>query len=1301
MFSRDRQDRGPTPSELARRVDVSQSEGVQVGDHNTQNNTYVVIHPEGNGVVPPARDDEAISDTVDRNYRRNRITRPPVMAAHPGASLLADRLTADDGRPVVVMHGRAGSGKSTVAAEAVKQLTEAGWTAAVVRMDAVDRVCRNAAALGKAADLRSSPVDVLATAAGGGPTVLVIDQLDAVSTYSGRIPDSYHAVAEAVEQASRHGRMKVVLVVRTADLLDDPRMRFLLLDEDKVEQLEVGDLDATAVRAALAEFSVDATSLAADTFDLLRVPLHLAVFFRLEAKSRELPYRTLPDLYRQFTGQLRSLVEGDLGAAGWHGAIAPLVTYMSEHETLHAPAALLDRLPQRARPALASAGILRDDGDTVQFFHETYFDFLFAQEFVAQGQDLHDFVVNSGQQLFRRAQLRQVLEHLIGVNRRRFRTDAVRLLTSDAIRSNLLDVVIGVLSSLPAAADDWLAIEPFAFSGSRRSGRLLALLMEPAWFDAADSAGRWEPLLAETATATPTANVLIRAARERGKRVAELVKPFIGSSDEWTLRLRSMVEWFLSPSLVDLTVELLRRGLLDGARGPIAVNSNFWSIIAGLHDEDPAGAARVVGAYLNRARERAQADDVANPFPDYIDQAGGAGGDKTIVEIATAAPQQYLEHVLPFVLTVLDDTATDADGERKAGSPWAYRFYRSHQVTAAVLDGVDIALRATAHDLWSSSSSIIPTLRSSDHEVARFLACRAYAVIAEQAADEAIDWLRSDDRNLKLGWQGSNVWASRLLIEAATPHCGDAQLEALGTKLLAYYPAWEKKPGRNGAWGCTQYVLMSALSESRLSPAVRRRLGELERKFTRAVIRPPEPVEAHFVGPPVPEKAGEHMTNEDWLRAIAKYSSREELARRNFAVGGSRELAQLLGRRATIEPQRFTELALTFDEQMPTSNIIEVVNAVAGKITTAELTELCEHARHIVGEAAGQAVCRAIANSAEEATDALIDLVEHYARAADPAVERAGGRPDDDFELATEGMNSTRGVAAATIGQILAAEATYGPRLLPVVAELAQDPILSVRAEAARPSLALFASHLEQALDIADALFSTSAIEIHYSNPANELLLQAIFDAGPRFARHLNHALETDSPIAVRAGHIWANALLNDRLPEACPSDVTDLPILARQGAAQTMATAPHLAATELVRLFDDGDPDVRKAASVAIRVLHEPASASISERVVVAYATSRAFPDNFGDLFHALEQSLRLLPSTTIIACERAVEHAGVELGDLSRATAAISCDIVTVVLRLYRQGDAAMRDRCLNVVDKLADVGAYGLPEALQHER
>ncbi|GAB3155154.1 hypothetical protein GCM10027258_59760 [Amycolatopsis stemonae] len=223
---------------------------------------------------------------------------------------------------------------------------------------------------------------------------------------------------------------------------------------------------------------------------------------------------------------------------------------------------------------------------------------------------------------------------------------------------------------------------------------------------------------------------------------------------------------------------------------------------------------------------------------------------------------------------------------------------------------------------------------------------------------------------------------------------------------------------------------------------------------------------------------------------------------------------------------------MTHKRRPPTSS--KVITAVAGKITIAKLTELCDVLQ-------------------EKATDAMIGLLEHYARAADPSVERTGRRPDDEFALASEGMNSTRGVAAATIGEVLFAQETYVPQLLPTVEKLAQDPILSVRAEATRPVSALFKSHLEQALDIADALFATSDIEIHLSNHANELLLYAVFRAGPRFSRHLDRALEADSPIAVRSGHIWANALLNDRLPEACISDVTDLPILARRGAAQTI----------------------------------------------------------------------------------------------------------------------------------------------------
>ena len=87
--------------------------------------------------------------------------------------------------------------------------------------------------------------------------------------------------------------------------------------------------------------------------------------------------------------------------------------------------------------------------------------------------------------------------------------------------------------------------------------------------------------------------------------------------------------------------------------------------------------------------------------------------------------------------------------------------------------------------------------------------------------------------------------------------------------------------------------------------------------------------------------------------------------------------------------------------------------------------------------------------------------------------------------------------------------------------------------------------------------------------------------------------------------------------------------------------SAPQRARGVLVRLFDDDDPDVRKA--VARRSESSTSPTPLDRRTRCGGMRGHpSLPDNFGDLVHA-QQSLRLLPSTTIIACERAVEHADV----------------------------------------------------------
>jgi hypothetical protein len=84
-----------------------------------------------------------------------------------------------------------------------------------------------------------------------------------------------------------------------------------------------------------------------------------------------------------------------------------LVDYMSGQQTLTAPRELVDEWEADAE-AMASSHVLVRDGRSYAFFHETFFDYLFARRFIARGQSLRQ-LLTVDQLLFRRAQVRQIL----------------------------------------------------------------------------------------------------------------------------------------------------------------------------------------------------------------------------------------------------------------------------------------------------------------------------------------------------------------------------------------------------------------------------------------------------------------------------------------------------------------------------------------------------------------------------------------------------------------------------------------------------------------------------------------------------------------------------------------------------------------------------------------------------------------------------------------------------------------------------------------------------------------------------
>ena len=58
-------------------------------------------------------------------------------------------------------------------------------------------------------------------------------------------------------------------------------------------------------------------------------------------------------------------------------------------------------------------------------------------------------------------------------------------------------------------------------------------------------------------------------------------------------------------------------------------------------------------------------------------------------------------------------------------------------------------------------------------------------------------------------------------------------------------------------------------------------------------------------------------------------------------------------------------------------------------------------------------------------------------------------------------------------------------------------------------------------------------------------------------------------------------------------------------------------------------------------------------------------------------------------------------KLTDMTTRRFAISRDLITVVLRLYRQADRELRARCLDIIDQLTELDIYDLDRTIEDER
>lgn len=783
----------------------------------------------------------------------------------------------------VMLAGEAGVGKSGAVLQIVEGLKQRSVPFLAFRVDRLEPTTLSEG-IGNQIGLPGSPASVLAAVAGDRESVLVIDQLDAVSLASGRNPELFEVVRELIRQAKSYPQMRLLLSCRRIDLDNDHRLRDLTRGDSVAKAVNIGRLSEATVRRIVSDMGLDGASLVPGQVRLLSLPLHLRLLEEnLSGSTPEAAviFSTSDDLFDEFWRRKRQLVRERLGGGTlrWTEVIDTLCNRMSNDQILSVPAEALDDYEDEAI-IMASEHVLVLDSGRYAFFHEGFFDYAFARRFAERGGQLLPLLRESEQHLFRRSQVRQILRRTRDRNREHYLEDLRDLLQGRDVRFHIKQVVFAMLAGLDdPSTEEWDVLEPLLEETNSALQRKVweILRSSVAWFRITDSLGLWELWLGEgdNEHRDRIVDALYMAQKEEPDRVAELLEPYLDVEDSgWRRRFVYLfrgANFGSGRGLFDLFLKAIDEGFFD--------DTEFQLIIYGLAEEEPGLCSEALARFLKRRLELSLAAGNPNPFysPSHATGLGEWArshyDEKVFMNSARGAPREFAMQLLPFILTLAQGLMEEEGDPPWRDSVWQMRNHDEQHFTHDVLlAAMAEALRTLAINEPEGFDIFAQKLRDSDAETAQYLLVRAYAADGEQYADEAAEYLRERPARLETGYVESPHYATRKLLEAVTPHCSDDNLKRLEELIMGYYSRWEMTENGRKWRGEAQLTLLDAVDASRRSEEATRRVEELREKFGDGPVSPPPPSSmGGIVQSPIPQEEAKELSDEEWLDAIARY----------------------------------------------------------------------------------------------------------------------------------------------------------------------------------------------------------------------------------------------------------------------------------------------------------------------------------------------------------------------------------------------------------------------------------------------
>ena len=1264
------------------------------------------ITPLASGAYQSAREQVRGITRSWRESIQRELFQPPIERAE------ADQLVRALGPGQIgLITGTAGGGKSSVLEQAVASLEATGAEVLAFRLDRFDHFATTAD-LGKQLGIETSPTVALAMAADGRDAYLVVDQLDAVSLASGRLPERFDVVMDLIGEALSMAGMRVVLACRQFDVDNDHRIRTLASRAD-VTTVEVGLLTKDEVRSAVKNMGLEPTLLSPSQCALLQLPLHLVLLGTIASNSDAdaLTFNSRGSLFEAFWQRKRQMARERRRDVRFSDVVSRIANSASDRQVLSVPVEVLDDgdLIEDAN-VLISEHVLASDSGRIAFFHEDFFDYAFARMWVFRKESLVDFLLHDEQALFRRAQVRQILQYLYEREPDRFRAESEAVLTADNIRFHIKETVLAVLASLvaPTSADAELILR-IAETRPRFEALLWQQLQRPQWFARFHEEGQISTWLdgRDEDMRNHALCMMSSAVEEYPESIAALLESRKSAPDycNWLRRISLFTVAVRNRQLFTLVLEGVRQGAYDGAE------HELWLMTSDLAKHEPLWAIELLQAYLIDHAESLRLNEEGKvallDLRDYC-------ASELVKETANTEPLTFVLTIVPYLRKVMAATAIKEYSCRPIyDRHFRYRPDDDHFEDSKLDDSLLVAsvhsLETLAKAAPDTIQNVLADLAADPYEVSQFLLYRGLSAGGEYFADWAARLLLEGGRRLYCGYVSDVNWVARELVRAIAPYVTDEahqQLEHLFRDLHNGYESRHR-------WGYSAFKFLSALDESRLTTAGRRRLGEYRRKFNEDAPLKPFGITGGVIGSPIPYDAAQKMTDEQWLKAIAKHDSNE--TNWETFTGGARELSWLLKEETVSHPQRFARLALQLTPEVN----VAYTDALLIGFGDAEVSDsarplLFEAVRHIASlgqpdndRFLGTALKKYYREAPLDLVQLILDRTLHAPDPVDdsPVIIRNDTDGQTAAEMHMNGINTARGSLAETLGDLLIYD-SHGQRtalVAPYLNELANDPVLSVRscvAHTLSASLRYARREVLEAFEILirahDRLLAAGGVQrlMLYMGKVNPDVIDPVI--WRMLASENGETREAGGAIAAHAALEWGRP---DFMAQALSGDFH-----VRKGIAQTVARSvadssnTELATETLIRLMSDDVDEVRKEVATLASILrNNPLRPFV--KLLTALIDSPSYVHASTQLLFTLEHAPDKIDDLVLKASQRFLSVFGNDAADIRTGASGDAHYVSKLVVRGLAQCQSPTRRAVLlDVLDQLLELGVYGINDAIE---